>query len=371
METKIFSLSKMTICILYVVTGGKAFNIFQRVSYTPCSSRLQLEFDGDEQENESGYIDEKRRFITKTPILITTSMIANAGKPLYAFAAEPVTAGEADGIGARLARKLRKKAPKVLRSKLNQDFAVLLMRSSYNALDKIDCVAMDQFQRDFFLIRQAEYQPYVNQLGPGIVQQGMLTDPNYFDFISFAQYTTISREINKNPPLVFEEQQSENVGEDQPQRFVSTLIKRDPLLTNEMLSKQHSKLVGTDIIDKLDEIFGGTPSEIPSVPIGTLDSKATLASLTQLKNLFLLNGFAFDGNVSITKVGPVEAEYCISLKNPATLWSGTALQQSRADPLNCFILKAATELVSRSGFVVSSSSVKYEENTEITYIRIK
>ena len=42
----------------------------------------------------------------------------------------------------------------------------------------------DQFQRDFFLIRQAEYEQYVKDLGPGIVQQGYLTDPYYFDFIS-------------------------------------------------------------------------------------------------------------------------------------------------------------------------------------------
>jgi hypothetical protein len=40
----------------------------------------------------------------------------------------------------------------VLRKKLNIDFAVLLMQSSHNALDQLDCVAMDQFQRDFFLL---------------------------------------------------------------------------------------------------------------------------------------------------------------------------------------------------------------------------
>jgi len=81
------------------------------------------------------------------------------------------------------------------------------MRSSYNALDELDCVAMDQFQRDFFLFRQSEYAFYTQHLGGqgGIVQQGMLQDPYYFDFISFAQYATIAREMSQNPQLLFEE----------------------------------------------------------------------------------------------------------------------------------------------------------------------
>ena len=124
----------------------------------------------------------------------------------------------------------------------------------------------DQFQRDFFLIRQAEYEPYVNALGPGVVQQGALTDPYYFDFISFAQYATISREIAKDPPFVFEEQQPVEVGEGQPQKFIATVIKRDPSLKNDMLAIEHDRLVGNAILDRLDETFGQTESAIPKVP---------------------------------------------------------------------------------------------------------
>ena len=72
--------------------------------------------------------------------------------PQLAIAASPMTSGEADGLKARLERSLHPQAPKVLRSQLDQDFAVLLMRASYNALDLIDSVAMDQFQRDFFFV---------------------------------------------------------------------------------------------------------------------------------------------------------------------------------------------------------------------------
>lgn len=69
-----------------------------------------------------------------------------------AYAAVPITVGETENVGARTQRAFRAKPPKVLRNQLNQDFAVLLMRSSYNALDQLDCVAMDQFQRDFFIL---------------------------------------------------------------------------------------------------------------------------------------------------------------------------------------------------------------------------
>ena len=59
-----------------------------------------------------------------------------------AEAAGPVTTTETDSLAAMAKRAIRPKPPKLLRRKLSQDFAVLLMRSSYNALDQLDCVAM-------------------------------------------------------------------------------------------------------------------------------------------------------------------------------------------------------------------------------------
>jgi hypothetical protein len=71
-----------------------------------------------------------------------------------ANAAAPIAREETDNSFAQVLRYIRPKPVKILRNKLNQDFAVLLMRASYNVLDELDCVPMDQFQRDFFLIRQ-------------------------------------------------------------------------------------------------------------------------------------------------------------------------------------------------------------------------
>ena len=115
------------------------------------------------------------------------------------------------------------------------------------------------------MIRRSEYEPYIKSLGPGLVQQGDLTDPYYFDFISFAQYETMNREISQNPPYVFEEQQPIDQGDDKPQKFVPVVIKRKPSLTNEMLGR----LVGSAILDRLEEIFGATGSAIPKIARGS------------------------------------------------------------------------------------------------------
>lgn len=102
-----------------------------------------------------------------------------------------------------------------------------------------------------------------------MVTQGDLSDPYYFDFISFAQYLAINREISQDPPLIFEEQQPEDVGEDQPQRFVTKIVKRDPSITNDMLAPEHSRRVGEAILQYFDEKLGDTASSLPKIPAGS------------------------------------------------------------------------------------------------------
>jgi len=231
---------------------------------------------------------------------------------------------------------------------------------------------MDQFQRDFFFIRQAEYQTYVKAFGPGAVQQGELSDPNYFDFISFAQYATISRDVSGNPPLFFEEQQPVQVGDDEPQQFQNVLIKRNADVKNSDLPSLHSKLVGEAILDKLNSIFDGTPSAIPSVPANSQPSPDVLLScIRQMSNLFLINGFAWEGIVSISKMGPnvnnsIGTEFQVKFVAPATLWSGQSLQKQNATACNDFFLKAVTVFLDRAGYSIAKSSVKYTKTEELT-----
>eukprot|EP00956_Cyclotella_meneghiniana_P018317 scaffold30440_cov52-Cyclotella_meneghiniana.AAC.3 len=275
-----------------------------------------------------------------------------------ATAASPLSAEEADNFKARAERALRPKPPKVLRTRLNLDFAVLLMRSSYNAVDSIDIVPMQQFQK----VRQAEYQYYANSLGPGAMQQGDLADPNYFDFISFAQYATINRELN-DPAVIFEEQQPVDVGEGQPQQFDTVVVKRDSLVSKSQLAQRHTDIVGNAILNKLIEKFGDTPSAIPKIEVNSRPDAATLlASVKQMVNLFVVNGFAFNATASISKTGTglgdaAGTEFSVIATSPANLWSGQSL-------------KTAKTLISRVGYSVTKSSVSYSNNQEITIFTI-
>ena len=308
------------------------------------------------------------------------ALVATMGLPSASLAAEPVNAKDTDSLLAMARRKLRPKPPKLLRRKLSQDFAVLLMRSSYNALDEMDCVAMDQFQRDFFLIRLGEYQTYTKSLGDGMVQQGDLTDPYYFDFISFAQYKTINREVTQDPPYVFEEQQIPPEGSEIPStnpngtaRFVPVVVQRDPKLTNAMLVPTHQAMVGATVLDKLEANFAETELKIPKLG-DKPDSLSLLSGLRAIVNIFLISGYAFKGEVtaaaSSTTNGAL-ATYIISLSAPATLWSGKVLQLE-GDPLdNDFLLKTLNEYIRRCGYETAKSVIKYDGNNEELTITVR
>mmetsp|Transcript_30730 Transcript_30730/g.60828 ORF Transcript_30730/g.60828 Transcript_30730/m.60828 type:complete len:463 (+) Transcript_30730:11-1399(+) len=350
------------------------------------------------ESNKSNNDDTNRRNLLRN-VASAVPLVIDLGRPPLAHAAAPLDTVETDSIGAILKRKyFLPKPTRLLRPKLAIDFAVSLMRASYNVLDELDCVPMDQFQRDFFLIRQAEYQTYVDGLGGfGTVSQGDLTDPNYFDFISFAQYSAISRDVNDDPlPVVFTEQQlapslsppSEGdknspfvVGSSEVSRFVDVVVRRDPnLLDNRLLPIEHSKRVGDRILQRIEDIFGRTASALPDLgSLGTRpDPQLVLAALKQLVNVFLLSGFALDGSAEMMSAsstggrsgGMKKIQFTMTLNSPSNLWSGKALQSRKANPTNDFLLKTAKSLVTRCGYVVSSSSVKYVNTDEISTFSI-
>jgi len=322
--------------------------------------------------------ESRRRFLAGTAASFTvavTSISTVQQEP--AFAVAPITQQEADTGFARAVRLLRPNPPKILRQKLNLDFAVLLMRSSYAATDALDIIAMNLFQRDFFIIRSAEYEPYTKQLGPGYVKQGDLTDPSYFDFISFAQYTTVNRALS-DPPTIFEEQQpvenKDDAGSDSstPQKFETVVIRRT--IPNNQLLYEYDKLVGRAILQYIDDTYGGTDSRLPQFGgAGRPTITEVEASLAQLVKLFLVNGFAWEGNVQLlqsAKDGSTGATFCLTLESPATIWSAQSLKVGRAQLRNDFLLKAAKQLALRMGYRVTSSSVKFDGNKELSYLSI-
>jgi hypothetical protein len=71
----------------------------------------------------------------------------------------------------------RPKPVRLARRPLDHDFAVLLMRTSYDIVDDLDICPMNEFQKMFFEIRQREWYQYANE-NPGM-RQGQLTDVSF------------------------------------------------------------------------------------------------------------------------------------------------------------------------------------------------
>ena len=61
-----------------------------------------------------------------------------------------------EGFASALERKKRPAHIGLHRRRLELTFAVRLMRASYNAMDRLNCTATDEFQRNFFPFRQSE-----------------------------------------------------------------------------------------------------------------------------------------------------------------------------------------------------------------------
>lgn len=85
------------------------------------------------------------------------------------------------GFATFIERKSRPDHIGIPRKRMELTFSVQLMRLSYAVVDDLDFVPMDEFQRDFFLFRQDEWEDYRGY--HPTVMQGDLADPLYFDFI--------------------------------------------------------------------------------------------------------------------------------------------------------------------------------------------
>lgn len=99
---------------------------------------------------------------------------------------------------------------------------------------------------------------YLSALNPPQrIKQGDLTDPDYFDFISFAQYATIAMTM-RNGRDIFEEK----VGAEGDRRTVQ----RDPdLMDNARLPEEHERRVGEKLL--VGRLIGGRAASYHRGPL--------------------------------------------------------------------------------------------------------
>ena len=162
-----------------------------------------------------------------------------------------------------------------------------------------------------------------------------------------------------------------------PQKFETVVVRRT--IPNDQLVDEHDQRVGTAILQYLEDTYGGTDIRLlkSEPPLGEDQIHATLS---QLVKLFVINGFAWEGNVERMQQQPklqsstangVAVTYCLTLQSPATLWGSQSLRVSRAPLRNDFLRKTARQLVARRmGGRVTASSVQWEGNDERTYLTI-
>ncbi|CAM9208202.1 unnamed protein product, partial [Phaeothamnion confervicola] len=182
--------------------------------------------------------------------------------------------------------ELRSRPPHVRapRARIELPFAVLLMRSSYQVADELDYAPMDEFQRLFFLFRQREWLDYKNA-HPGSLIQGDLANPEYFDFISFAQYATIADCMSAGQQIFVEKVGAS--GERQT-------VQRSPALAdNAQLPAEHAARVGDRILAFLQETYGENAPLVLERP-----GMAALAeNVEKILSLFRLNFFMSSATV--------------------------------------------------------------------------
>lgn len=128
--------------LVFMICSVGAFSGHHVSSIRPrsCVRLAALQNDSEKEVKNEGLLRRRQVLSQGLNLLLLPSIVTSV--PQVATAAVPITVKDTDSLAAIAKRKFRAKPPKILRRKLSRDFAVLLMRSSYNALDSLDCVAM-------------------------------------------------------------------------------------------------------------------------------------------------------------------------------------------------------------------------------------
>eukprot|EP00960_Hanusia_phi_P037126 752751-Hanusia_phi.AAC.2 len=209
-------------------------------------------------------------------------------------------------------KDLRPKPIRIPRTFMFLQFAVLLMRSCYNTVDDLDFYPMNQFQKDFFLLRQDEWEKYIKE---NDVQQGDLTNALYFDFISAAQFASITQSIQGAKQIFEETSGVENE---------KHVIQRDPKLKDDnLLAPRFFLRSGDKMYDGLLTNFTDDSNYVkPPLParkkLGTVLYPLPLslpplpALLTFRVQIFQNNGYAM--KIDVEDAGAADTQAYIQAK---------------------------------------------------------
>ena len=276
-----------------------------------------------------------------------------------------------EGLLAALERKARPKHVGIPRRRVELPFAVEMMRSTYNAIDWLDCTAMDEFQRTFFLFRQNEWEDY-RKYHPNVFQ-GDLSDPLYFDFISFAQYATAAEKFRTSRTEFVEKFNAQGD---------TRIVRRSPKLqNNDILPIIHSRAVGQRLVEWMYVRYNALLPSLPDKSVALI-AEARLdkeldgfrAGAQALLDVFTINSFAADAQISevpFEKTAAVTSGsrlYRIVMRAPATLWSQQVLRVRKDLPVNDFEVKCLQEYARRCGLELTRVLTSIENGIDVVHL---
>ena len=252
---------------------------------------------------------------------------------------------------------------RVPRARINLKLAVLCLRSSYEAVDDLNFVPMDGFQKAFWKRRAAEQEGYLALVSPLRVQQGDLADPLYFDFVAFAQLVTVGQLMRAGVAhQVFQEATG-------AEGTVNTVL-RDPALRDDaLLPEAYAQRVGDKIFAGLrdgfeDELFGG-PAACPLAVAADARFDCAVDGVRALLAVLVARGFAFSGEV--LDVDAAARRFRVRLGGAATLWSLQALAARASTPTCDFVGLTISAFLRASGWAdaaytsqASSTALEHE-----------
>jgi len=250
--------------------------------------------------------------------------------PASAVPASVFTAGAGGGL-ANFLPPLPPQPVSLPRRNLGPAFAVLLLRSGYEVADYLDFIAMQEFQRSFWLLRQSEWEPLTIQYSPITIKQGELSDPNYFDFIAAMQFTTITASM-KNGIQTFREYCGEECPEGTEGEY--QLVTRVPeLQDNTLLPAKFEMELGTMLYNGLRQGFNGTVFNPPAPLNPQCSTEEVINGVRALLKVFKDQGYCINAEVLDIKPGvePDSISFKVSLTGPANLWALQSIASKRGN----------------------------------------
>jgi len=230
------------------------------------------------------------------------------------------------------------------RPTLDTKFAVLLMRSGYAAVDALNFTPMEDFQVDFWKFRAAEQEGYKSLYDPLAPKVGDLSDPIYFDFISFSQVGAAMRTMRSGATLTDFEEVCEDT--DVCEEGQHTVVHRPKAFQDDASLPGGWKIVTADNVYRglhegfRGETFDGVPEPFAAKAAPTAEELARVRrGVEAILAVFKKKGFfirAECGDVLVDAKDPSIITFTVSSEGAANLWGLQALQRRALPAYNVY-----------------------------------